>query len=380
MNSNSQIVEASDPEQPGTPPSDHSLHQEGSLYASTTYMASPTPRSPSEQNRVQTTASSNNIPISLYYMLILRQSHEQEIVDRVVLRHSSNSNTQHSHNHPTPQEAHFSSNQPYRAWASQTRIVELESQLAQLWEQEDDEQRMAHAPEALGKYNPTRDIGEVASESASGVVESVEILFPGVERATLVQIIENRFKPTYIYHLLATVKKRAESQRVISIGGVEFEQAERDGKEGEYRMTSFFKAWAAYLGILVELAPYGLQGELATALSIYTMNLYELLEKYNWDGVRVYHFQFHRKQAASGKNIYQPVEWRTLDSELVASTCFAYPAPQVAWTQSQREASTIQRRPYELPICESIPGQAYSHSPGISSHPYRVLNQRATNH
>ena len=113
------------------------------------------------------------------------------------------------------------------------------------------------------------------------MVELVEILFLGVEPATLVQIIENRFKPTNIYRLLATEKERAESQRVISIGGVEFEQAERDRKESKYRMTSFFKVWAAYSGILVKLAPYGLQGELATALSIYTMNLYELLEKDN---------------------------------------------------------------------------------------------------
>ena len=173
---------------------------------------------------------------------------------------------------------------------------------------------MSHAPEALGTYNPTHDGEEVTSGNASGVVESVEILFPGVERATLVQIIENCFKPTNIYRLLATEKERAESQRVISIEGVEFEQAERDGKESEYRMTSFFQAWAAYLEMLGKLAWYGLQGELATVLSIYTMNLYQLLEKYNWDGVRAYQFQFHRKRVASGKNIYLPVEWRTLDS------------------------------------------------------------------
>ena len=153
------------------------------------------------------------------------------------------------------------------------------------------------------------------------------MLFPGVERCTLVQIIENRFKPTNIYRLLASEKDRAEAQRTISIRGIEFDQTERDGKESEYRMSGFFKAWAAYTGILVQLAPHGLQGELATALSIYTMNLYDLLEKYTWEGVKGYHFQFHRKRVASGRNIYQPAEWRQLDSELVASKCFAYAAP-----------------------------------------------------
>jgi len=72
----------------------------------------------------------------------------------------------------------------------------------------------------------------------------------------------------------------------MSIGGVEFQHGEREGRESEYRIGSFFKAWAAYSGILVKLVPYGLQGDLATALFIYTMNLYELLEKYNWEGVK----------------------------------------------------------------------------------------------
>ena len=114
--------------------------------------------------------------------------------------------------------------------------------------------------------------------------------------STLCQIIENRFKPTNIYRLLASEKDRAESQFVISIGGVSFEQGEREGKESEYWMGPFFQAWAAYCGILTKLAPLGLQGDLACALYIYTMNLHELLERYAWEGVKSYHFQFHRKR------------------------------------------------------------------------------------
>ena len=136
-------------------------------------------------------------------------------------------------------------------------------------------------------------------ESASGMRDSVEILFPGVERATLVQIMKNKFKPTNIYRVLASEKEHAESHGIINIVGVEFEQAEREGKESEYRMSSFFKACAMYSGILVKLAPHLLQRELSTALSIYTMNLYDLLEKYTWEGVEAYHFQFYRKQVAS---------------------------------------------------------------------------------
>lgn len=140
---------------------------------------------------------------------------------------------------------------------------------------------------------PTQTPIAVEGESAGGIVDSVETLFPAVERSTLVQIIENRFKPTNIYSVLASEKERAETHWTINIGGIEFEQAERNGKESEYRMSGFFKAWAAYCGILIKLAPYNLQGELAPALFIYTMNLYDLLEKYTWDGVKAYHFQFY---------------------------------------------------------------------------------------
>ena len=193
-----------------------------------------------------------------------------------------------------------------------------------------------------------------AIESASGTVESVEALFPGVERSTLTQIIENKFKPTNIYRLLANERDRAESQRTICIGGVEFEQSERDGKEGEYRMSSFFKAWAAYSGILVKLAPYGLQGDLATALFIYTMTLYDLLERYTWEGVKAYHFQFYRKGVASGTSLYLPTEWRQLDSELVASNCFANPIVRSTWSQDQIQTNTLPRRLSELPYRDPL--------------------------
>jgi len=96
------------------------------------------------------------------------------------------------------------------------------------------------------------------------MAESVESLFPGVERNTLVQIIENGFKPTNIYRLLASEKDRAETNQTINIGGIEFDEPERDGRESEYWMSNLCKAWAAYSGILIKLAPLSHQGELAT--------------------------------------------------------------------------------------------------------------------
>ena len=78
----------------------------------------------------------------------------------------------------------------------------------------------------LGIYNLIPSQGPVAIESAPGIAESVEGLLPSVERSTLTQIIENRFKPTNIYRLLAIEPDWAEIQQTISISGVEFEQAE----------------------------------------------------------------------------------------------------------------------------------------------------------
>ena len=151
-------------------------------------------------------------------------------------------------------------------------------------------------PATLGTYNPLHPTFQETGESPSNITESVELLFPGVQRSTLVQIIENQFKPTNIYRLLATEKERAESQRTINIGGIEFEQTERDGKKSEYKMSGFFKEWAAYSGILVKLAPQALQGELATALFIYTMNLYDFLENTHGIESRRIIFSFTEKE------------------------------------------------------------------------------------
>jgi len=90
----------------------------------------------------------------------------------------------------------------------------------------------------------------------------------------------------------------------VSIGGIECKHAEQDGKGSEYRISSFFKVWVADCGILVKLSPQAVQGELATGLSIYTINVYDLLKKYAWEGVKAYHFQFHQARVASGKGIY----------------------------------------------------------------------------
>ena len=379
--SQSEEVESSEPEYSHSS-STHTLpHMVGTETPSPGHTPRVTPAISSNSDTLPPSAPSPNGSINLSSMRELLRFHEQDIVDRVVLRLSS-------HQIPTPAAAQANprpylpqsparETQPPLPNPTLTRISELEAQLAELRQVHEGAEQLVHAERrGLGTYISHPPVMELGGESASGMAESVEILCPGVERSTLIQIIENRFKPTNIYRLLATEKDRAESQRTINIGGVEFEQAERDGKEGEYRMTSFFKAWAAYTGIFIKLAPHMLQGELATALSIYTMNLYDLLEKYSWEGVRSYHFQFHRKRVASGKNIYQPTEWRVLDSELVASKCFAHPTPRLSWTAGYKAAPLATRRITELPHREIASRPAFTFTGTAPAPTYGTLEHR----
>lgn len=172
--------------------------------------------------------------------------------------------------------------------------AELESQLATLQAQEE-QQHHSVEQGAIGTFDPIHSILPPTDKSASGVLDLVETMFPGVERTTLVQIVENKFKLTKIDRLIASKKDGTKTHQTINIGGVDFKQGEHEGRQSQYWMSSPPKAWAAYSGILIKLARHILQGELATTLCTYTINLHVLLEKYTWEGVKSYHFQFYRK-------------------------------------------------------------------------------------
>lgn len=90
------------------------------------------------------------------------------------------------------------------------RISELENELAKLQAEQELAPGTRPGARELGMYNINLSHGLMASESACGIPDSVEVHFPGVERDTLTQIIENRFKPTNIYRLLSSERDRAE--------------------------------------------------------------------------------------------------------------------------------------------------------------------------
>ena len=305
------------------------------------------PRRPSTR---QSSSSPGNDGITIDDMRELLRSHEEDLITRVIARLRSENRTNYNANQAQPLQSAIPRVDHTPIDPTRLKIRELEEQIRQLRSGQDPSDPAPQRLPELGMYNLILPPTTVAIESANAGAESIESLFPGVERSTLTQIIENPFKPTNIYRLLASEKERAETKRTIMIGGVEFEQAEQDGKEKDYRMGNFFKAWAANSGILVKLAPYGLQGDLATALFIYTMNLYDLLERYTWEGVKSYHFQYHRKRVASGTSIYLPSEWRQIDSELIASKCFAHPIIRTTWQPSNTRIQAPHERITELPL------------------------------
>ena len=82
----------------------------------------------------------------------------------------------------------------------------MEAQLAELRALNQNSQPLPQ-PTALGMSYPTQTPIAVEGARAGGIVDLVETQFPGVERSTLVQIIENCFKPTNIYRILASEKE-----------------------------------------------------------------------------------------------------------------------------------------------------------------------------
>lgn len=135
----------------------------------------------------------------------LLRSHEQDIVDRVVLQLRTQPPPQPSSIPADPPAPHYPpprtqpapdyqvpGTQPAPANSTFARIAELKSQLAEL-RAVTQSQRVQPLAElrAPGMLYPTQSPFINEGESASIFVDSVETLFPGVERSTLVQIIEN---------------------------------------------------------------------------------------------------------------------------------------------------------------------------------------------
>ena len=154
---------------------------------------SSTPAPPSLHEPSPQTASISREAISIEDMQELIRSHEEDIVDQVFLRLSS------QNNRPTPTpprlptiRATLSPREP-EPNTTRARIGDLAKQLAQLQVEQELSQASRHVGREPSTCNHTPPLAGLGIESTSATAESVEAIFPGVERSTLTQIIENRF-------------------------------------------------------------------------------------------------------------------------------------------------------------------------------------------
>jgi hypothetical protein len=187
---------------------------------------------------------------------------------------------------------------------------------------------------------------ESSSSETDSLPEPLRHLFAntGVDAKTILDIAHNKFKALNLYRLLSTEREQSDSRGVASLNldSMRVEQ-QRVWKEHDYRNeASFWRAWELYKAVFVATAPASLQSELATALAIYTANLWGLRSDYTWAGMKAYHFSFHQDMIASNAGRFDPSTWRTLDGNRVFATCV--PAYLRAETQhrdgSGRQPST----------------------------------------
>jgi hypothetical protein len=204
---------------------------------------------------------------------------------------------------------------------------------------------------------------ESSSSETDSLPEPLRNLFAntGVDAKTILDIAHNKFKALNLYRLLSTEREQSDSRGVASLNldNMRVEQ-QRVWKEHDYRNeASFWRAWELYKAVFVATAPASLQSELATALAIYTANLWGLRSDYTWAGMKAYHFSFHRDMIASNAGRFDPSTWRTLDGNRVFATCV--PAYLRAETQhrdgSGRQPSTrrdLQERLYFPNTCRNF--------------------------
>jgi hypothetical protein len=166
---------------------------------------------------------------------------------------------------------------------------------------------------------------ESSSSETDSLPEPLRHLFAntGIDAKTILDIAHNRFKALNLYRLLSTEREQSDSRGVASLNldSMRVEQ-QRVWKEHDYRNeASFWRAWELYKAVFLATAPASLQSELATALAIYTANLWGLRSDYTWAGMKAYHFSFHRDMIASNAGRFDPSTWRTLDGNRVFATC-----------------------------------------------------------
>ena len=162
------------------------------------------------QSQLNSNSSASNysdLQIHLNTMSELVRSHEEDIVERVVQRLGSQNSIlpKAPTSNILAQHPAALVNRPSQDKPTIAGVTVLESKLARQREQGIQNQIISNGQRAIGMFKSNQPLPLQASEGALAIGDSVEVLIAGVERATLVQTMEKRCKPTNIYPLLASV-------------------------------------------------------------------------------------------------------------------------------------------------------------------------------
>jgi hypothetical protein len=170
------------------------------------------------------------------------------------------------------------------------------------------------APAALTAY------AAPAATVTNPAIASIHERYPAIDPAYLKEILENRFQPENIIKLSTSFSPSARRRETVTLGTLIIPTTEKDRDSQDYRggLPSLMQPFEIYGQILCHFAPPGVRLELQQALADYRDLLYTLNRTCTFESLKYFHFTFHSKRRSLG--IFDPVGWRTKDTELQFNT------------------------------------------------------------
>jgi hypothetical protein len=177
-------------------------------------------------------------------------------------------------------------------------------------------------------------------------IASIHERYPAIDPTYLKEILENRFQAENIIKLSTSFSPSARRRETVTLGTLIIPTTEKDRDSQDYRggLPSLMQPFEIYGQILCHFAPPGVRLELQQALADYRDLLYTLNRTCTFESLKYFHFTFHSKRRSLG--IFDPVGWRTKDTELQFNTLTRREDPTIAATRGvkrQPEASNNRR-------------------------------------
>lgn len=152
-------------------------------------------------------------------------------------------------------------------------------------------------------------------------------LFPHVEAAVIMSVINHEFKPLDLYKLNFRLKEKAnEKLLAVSAAGANLAIAEDERSSSKHYKTlqSVIIPLQTYARILgLHHTASGNAHVIWSAFTIYTAHLLRLTEDYEWHAVLQYHYDFHVcRLGEMAEGDYS--QWAHMDLELMGEHVYPY--------------------------------------------------------